>query len=335
MPLIVTPSELERRAELYHQLGALITAGLPILQSLEHLSRNPPARSFRRVLIQAHADISAGDNFTASFARADKDLPVFDVALLEAGEQSGRLEICVQMLSQYYRERAQLARQIISNCIYPAVLLHMVVLIFPTSMLVALVWKSELAPFLAQKAIILAPVYGIFLVLAVMLQEKRSEHFRATIEHFIDAIPILGSARRKLALARVSAALEALIRAGIPIFSAWPLAAAAGGSPRLRRAVASWKAELEMGQTPAEMLRRSPEFPDMFANLYASGEVSGQLDDAMHRLHKYYQEEGTRTMQAFAQWMPRVVYFVIAIAVAWQVISFYRTYFQQLGEVMQ
>ncbi|MBA4148769.1 MAG: type II secretion system F family protein [Verrucomicrobia bacterium] len=335
MPLIVTPSELERRAELYHQLGALLIAGVPVLQSLEHLGRNPPSRAFRKVLAQAHADISGGDNFTRSFSRADHDLPLFDVALLEAGEQSGRLEICLQMLAQYYRERAKLARQVISNCIYPAVLLHMVILIFPTSMLVALALRGETAPFVMQKVVMLAPIYAAIWIGAVLLQEKRSEQLRASLEHFLDAIPILGSARRKLALARLSAALEALIRAGVPVLAGWNLAAAASGSPRLRRRVAAWKPEFEMGQTPAELLRQSPEFPDMFANLYASGEISGQQDDTMHRLHMYYQEEGTRTMRTFAQWLPRLVYFVIVIVIAWQVISFYKGYFGQLGDVMQ
>ena len=42
MPLILTPRQLERRAEIYQQLGVLISAGLTVPQSLEQLKRNPP-----------------------------------------------------------------------------------------------------------------------------------------------------------------------------------------------------------------------------------------------------------------------------------------------------
>ena len=34
-------------------------------------------------------------------------------------------------------------------------------------------------------------------------------------------------------------------------------------------------------------------FPDLFANLYSSGEVSGKLDETLKRLYAHYQEEGT------------------------------------------
>jgi type II secretory pathway component PulF len=48
MPLIITPRQLERRAELYHQLAVLISAGLTIRQGLEQLKRNPPDRALRQ-----------------------------------------------------------------------------------------------------------------------------------------------------------------------------------------------------------------------------------------------------------------------------------------------
>lgn len=335
MSLIVTPSELERRAELYHQLGALLIAGVPVLQSLEQLQRHPPAWTFRRMLATAHADIVAGETFTTAWTRSDADLPKFDAALIAAGEKSGRLESCLQMLAQYYRDRAQLARQVISSTTYPLLLIHMVVLIFPTSMLNELVWQGKVIPFIAQKVMVLGPLYVVVLGFIILLQNKRHTAIRGIVERVLNVVPLLGSARRKLALARLSAALEALIRSGVPVISSWPLAAAASGFVQFHDRVDSWARHIEMGQTPADMLRRSPEFPEMFSNMYASGEVSGQLDDTLHRLYVYYQEEGTRGLKLFSQVATRLLYFGIAGLIAWKVVSFYMGYFSQLGEVMK
>ncbi len=47
MPFIVTPSELNRRADFYHQLQQLTSAGLGIVNSLDQLRRNSPSRSYR------------------------------------------------------------------------------------------------------------------------------------------------------------------------------------------------------------------------------------------------------------------------------------------------
>ena len=108
MPLIVTPGQLSLRSELYHQLGALLAAGLPLPKALETLQRNPPARSFRKPIARLIFELERGETFTEAMVRVGRWLPSFDAALLEAGEQSGRLDACFRLLADYYKERAQL-----------------------------------------------------------------------------------------------------------------------------------------------------------------------------------------------------------------------------------
>ena len=50
MPLIITPRQFTQRAELFHQLNQLTSAGIPIVRALEQIKRSPPARSFREPL---------------------------------------------------------------------------------------------------------------------------------------------------------------------------------------------------------------------------------------------------------------------------------------------
>jgi len=107
--------------------------------------------------------------------------------------------------------------------------------------------------------------------------------------------------------------------------------AAASGSPELRRIVESWKPQIEAGRTPAEVLSAGRKFPETFANLYATGEVSGQLDDSLKRLYQYYNEEGTRKLYAFAQWTPRLVYFAVVLIIAYKIVRFYTGYFNEVN----
>ena len=83
--------------------------------------------------------------------------------------------------------------------------------------------------------------------------------------------------------------------------------------------------------TPAEVVRASRAFPDLFVNQYATGEVSGQLDDVLRRLHQYFQEEGTRKLRAVAQWTPRVVYLVVVLAIAFFVLRFWIAEFRNIA----
>ena len=111
------------------------------------------------------------------------------------------------------------------------------------------------------------------------------------------------------------------------VIEAWNLAATASGSPAFRRAVAAWKPQLAAGRTPAELVRACRLFPETFANLYASGEISGKLDETLRRLYSYYQEEGTLKLNLFATWTPRLAYCIVAVIIAYNVIQFYTGYF--------
>jgi type II secretory pathway component PulF len=110
------------------------------------------------------------------------------------------------------------------------------------------------------------------------------------------------------------------------------LAATASGSPALRRTVLGWRPLVNAGQTPAEVVSASGRFPDLFASQYATGEVSGQLDDTLGRLHAYYQEEGSRKLHAFSRWTPRAIYFCIMLMIAYRIIQFYTGYFNQVRD---
>jgi type II secretory pathway component PulF len=184
-----------------------------------------------------------------------------------------------------------------------------------------------------KAVLVLSPLYFVTIFLIYATQSRHGEKWRARIESCIRPIPILGTARRFLALARLAAALEALISAGVNIVQAWDLAATASGSPALRRIVENWKPQIEVGRTPAEIIRDDRIFPEMFANLYASGEVSGKLDETLRRLYAHYQEEGTRKLYAFAQWVPRLIYLLVAGIIAYKVVSFYLGYFQQINDM--
>lgn len=331
---LVTPGHLETKAELYHQLGSFISAGVPILQSLQTLQRSPPAARFRPMLAKLSEGLMTGMTFTQALQQAGDWVPYFDLAMIEAGERSGRLDIIMRMLSAYYRQQAALTKRMISQLLYPLFLFHFAVLVFPTSSLVDLVKTGDLLHFALTKSYLLAVYAGIGVVM-FLCAGRHGAHWRAVVERLAGMIPILGKARRELALARLAAALEALLNAGVPIIQAWMMAAETTGSAALRQRILSWKVPMEMGrQKPGELLSQSPEFPELFANLYVAGEVSGQLDDTLRRLHTYFNDEGNRRMDLFVQWMPKLIYLLIAGAIGWQVIQFWSGYFAQINAVM-
>ncbi len=329
--IILFPGQLARRAELYHQLAQLTAAGLPILNALEQIARHPPSLAFREPLNLIRQEIIAGSNFIDAVSRSGHWLPQFDLALLEAGEHSGRLDACFRVLADYYSDRARMARQMISDLAYPMFLFHFAIFILPFAQLFT---SGDWKMYLLKTFGVLIPFYLGFAALIYAAQSKHGETWRSIMERLLHPIPILGSGRRELALARLAMALEALLNAGVNIIAAWELAAKVSGSPALRRAVTAWKPDVLAGQTPSEALTASGVFPDLFDNQYHSGEISGKLDETLKRLRQYYQDEGTRKIQIVSQWVPRLIYLIVALFIAFKIVSFYSGYFQQVNQIM-
>lgn len=329
--IVFTPGQFARRAELYHQLAQLSAAGLPITNALEQLQRHPPSSAFREPLRLMLTEINAGRTFSEAMAGAGKWVPPLDLALVEAGERSGRLDASFRTLADLYTERARMAKQMLGDLAYPVFLLHFAVLIFAFIRYVG-TWQAHSGLMLI--AGVLIPVYAGVAVLIYLSQSRHGEAWRSIYEKVLHGVPLLGSGRRELALARLALALEALINAGVTIIEAWELAATVSGSPALRRIVHRFLPDVKAGQTPSEAVTACGKFPDLFANQYHAGEVSGKLDETLRRLHRYYQEEGSRKIQMVAQWTPRLIYLVIALCIAYFIVNFWMKHFQNISNVM-
>jgi type II secretory pathway component PulF len=331
MAILLTPKSLGQRAELYHQLAALIGAGVGLPRALETVRNAPPSRSLRPILAQLREGLDSGQTFTESVRQTGSRIPEFDIALIEASELSGRLDWGLGLLSEHYRERAGLLRSVISDFLYPAFVFHVAVFVFPFA---EAFLTGNWGTYALRVAVPLGIVYGLVFLVAYACQGRHGERWRSVLEQAMLMIPLIRSARQAWALSRLSVALGALISAGISIIEAWILASGASGSPRLRRTVASWQPALAGGETPGELISRSREFPEMFASQYQTGEMSGQLDQVLKRLHAYYADEATRRSRQLAQWFPRLVYFGLMLAIAYRIVQFYVGYFNQLAPLL-
>ena len=334
MALLITPGQLSGRSELFHQLSQVTASGIGLMGALEVLQRNPPRPSLREPVARLLAQLRDGHSFGDSLERSGRWLSAFDVAMLQAGEKSGRLPDCFRVLSRYYDQKTQLARSVIGVTAYPLLVFHVAVFIFPLSRLTDLVLKGAVVPFVLQKFFVLAPVYGIAAFLAFALQSTHAEPWRALVEKFASLVPLLGTARRSLAIARLALALEALLNAGVTVIEAWEMAVAASGSPALRRVFARAKSSLQTGQQPSEMISNSREFPSAFASLYHSGEISGTLDDALRRSHALFEEEGSRKMKQFIFGLAGLLTAGVMLMAAWGIVSSWMDRMRELNDAI-
>ena len=334
MSIIVTPSQLKAQGEFYIQLAQMTAAGVTIAQGVEMLKRSAPSPNFRRIAEATSRGLQLGQPFAEALRGASRTIPEFDVALIEAGEHSGRLDQCLRILGDYYKERGTMASRMLSQLMYPIFLFHFAIFLFPMPLFTGLILNGATGAFLKNKLAILIPFYAALLFFFWIVKSDRNAAIRNMVEQVALRIPFISGLRRCLSLARLCAALEALINAGVTIIEAWDLAARASGSQQLMRAVAQVRPQIVSGELPSDAIAAQGVYPDLFVSSYRTGEMSGQLDDALRRMYRYYQEAATDGLNRLTEWLPKIVYFIVAIAVGYQVISFYAGYFNQVNNII-
>jgi type IV pilus assembly protein PilC len=334
--VIVTPAQLKRRAELYAQLGSMLTAGVPLMQALEMVTNDSKLRVSRKVMVTLLEHLKNGLSFGDSMAQVYGWIPEFDIALLSAGEHAGRLDYSFKQLGMYYDTRAAVIRETLGGLWRTAITFHVFLLLFPLGFLFDFILGIlngdylKCVPFVVERVAAFALLWGTVFLLIFACQGSRGEPWRAIMERISRLVPILGTALQYLALSRLCAALEALVISGVSIVKGWALSSSASGSPSLKKTVAKWKPDLEGGSTPAGLVAETTYFPDMFRNLYHTGEISGKLDDSLGRLHTYYREEGFRLLRVFTKILNGVLYAFVALLVAYNVVHFFIQYYQKM-----
>src|ERR1035438_334508 len=205
---MVTPGTLNRRAQLFEQLAAMISAGVPLTKALEMAARNRSTGIPRKVLQQLTHHLQEGHTFTDAMqlvsgqkratqqeievslkpGRGAYALSEFDVALLSAGEESGRLDATFQMLARYYASRAKIINDTISGSIITIVTLHVFLIVFPIGFLIAFVLGivnnqfSQCLPFLIEKVVVFGLLYAGVGSFAFAGQGNRSAGWRSLVE---------------------------------------------------------------------------------------------------------------------------------------------------------
>lgn len=307
-------------AVFYDQLRVLLATGMPIVQALELAAGVAPS-PHRELGRSWSAGCAAGATLAAQLAQAGE--PPLAVAMVRAGEASGRLpELCGE-IAGYCRHAIALRTLVIGRLIYPAGLLH-----------VALV--AAAVPAVAMRGgspwLLLAGPATLWAALAAAGIAARSAS--PTTLARLALLPGVHALTLPLVAGNVCLVLRAALGAGMLMAPALELAADACGNrvyaERLRTAAAGLSAGRLRDLTAA---LGACGFPAEVVQLVANGEVAGTLEETLARCATYQQER----FRLRTEWTARVatgtVYGLAMLFAALTVISFWMGYVGTIKEL--
>lgn len=300
-------------ALLTRQLATLIAAKLPIEQALLGVSEQSEKKNTRTLLLSIRTQVLEGHSLAYAIKQLPNAFPPLYCATIEAGEQSGKLDIVLNRLADYTEQQQTMKQKIQQALIYPSVMTFISIgiisflLTFVVPKIIGVFNSTgQSLPELTQTLIHISNflknhglVCLIIIIILVVLfkQSLKQEKVRFNWHLFLLKIPLLSYLIRAINTSRFSHTLAILSSGGVPILKSMTVATNLISSLPINYAIKKAVNEVKEGASLSKALKSTKYFSPMSTHLIASGENSGQLSEMLEHAAKTQDTDVNRIIE--------------------------------------
>lgn len=313
------------------QLSTLISARVPIIQSLRILEAQISNKYLLEVITDLIASVENGDSLSSAMTKHDKIFGTVYVSLVKSGEVSGSLDKSLVYLADQLEKDYELKGKVKSAMTYPIFVLSALgivgVLMFKfvlPNLTAVLEEQGGNLPAISVALIAFTKFFGkfwwIFLlaiassILGVRLYISTVKGRRQWDELKIH-LPIIGSIFQRIYLARFSRNLSTLVIGGIPIIKALQIVADIINNVVYKEIVMDAVMKISEGKSISEGLSGHQEFPPIVTQMVKVGEQTAQLDEIMGKLASFYEKEVDAKVATLTTLMEPIIMIILGIGV--------------------
>jgi type IV pilus assembly protein PilC len=342
--------KLGELAIMTRQLATMVSSGMTILRAFYVLEAQTDNKKLREVIVGVRKDIEAGLPLSDALERHPKVFNALYVAMTRSGETGGMLDQSLLRVADQLEKEESLRRQVRSAMVYPTVvlsfalcvLLALVAFIVPVFVKVFEQFGGDL-PTITKFTVGISElvtgrwylmILGIVGGVVAFRKWKKSARGRAQWDALKLRIPMkIGDIVQKVALARWSRTLSALVSAGVPLLQALDITGKTAGNTVIDRAMANVSASVKQGGTIAAPLRESPVFPAMVSHMVGVGEQTGALDTMLSKIADFYEDQVNAAVKALTSILEPVMIVVVGGIVGFIVIAMYMPLFKVYDQI--
>jgi type IV pilus assembly protein PilC len=344
LPSVGNKVKLKELAVFSRQFSTMINAGLSMLRALSILEEQQPNKAFASILTEVRLEVESGSALSVSMAKHPDIFPPLMVNMIKAGEVGGFLDKVLTQIADNYEAEVALRGKVKSAMTYPVVVLVMAIvmtigmLLFivptfaglftqlggtlpaPTQILVTLsnFLKVAIVPLLII-TVILAVVWG---------RVKHTERVREFVDPLKLKMPVFGQLFRKIALARFCRNLGTMLSSGVPILQSLDIVADTSGNVVVAHAVHDVQESVRNGESLTEPLSKHDVFPPMVTQMLAVGEDTGALDNMLHKISDFYDQEVEATTEQLTALIEPLMIAVLGGIVGSMIVALYMPIFK-------
>ena len=328
------------------QFVSITQAGVPMKEALQMLSEQTENKWLKRAISEVLLNVEKGNTLADSMRSQPDIFPPMLVNMVEAGEQSGSLEMAFSRMAVHFEKEAKLKATIKKATIYPiilviaaigviAVMLLFVIPIFIDMFADLDIEMPAITMFVMNSSkwmtshwyVVLGIIVGV--VVAYKLIYKTTQG-RLTIDRIKMKMPLFGKLTVKTACSQFARTMSTLLMSGISTIDALETTSKIVNNIHYTNAMLKAREEVMKGIPLSEPLEASGIFPPMVYHMTGIGEETGNVEEMLEKMADYYDEEVEMTTQSvLAAMEPIIILFMaliigtLVIAVIWPIASMY------------
>ena len=326
------------------QLAHLLKAGMTLDEGLSILEKRFKQPRVQQMTHSLHQGLVDGRSFSQSLREFPRIFPALYVNMVAAGEASGALPEILLRLVKHLAQTKALRDRVQQALIYPAALAvagTALVTVFITFMVPQLTqFMSQTGGTLPLPTRVLIEVHHLmtsYWWLAVLILVGAAVGFRAFIrndegrvawDRFRLSIPGYGRIIRHRYYAQFARTLGTLMENGIPLLRALELVTEIAGNRYLSLKLTEARRAVIDGATLSAALGSQKLFPELFTDMMAVGEQTGEFATTMQTIADVYERELDRIVRIVSELIPIAIIVVIAILVGLVVYSILSAVFE-------
>jgi type II secretory pathway component PulF len=321
------------RASMLRQIATALQAGLPLLPALQVVHEQADSEALKTLLSDLEKRVQSGESLSDAMAAHGRDFSPLDVSMVRVGETAGVLDQVMGHLADFAEHDMDVREKVRSAATYPIFVLGLaavsvvviITIILPRVMGTVMEGMGATAlPAPTRMLLWLSDFlqsYGWFVLLVLIAAGwafhawRKKPAGRLALDKFKLRVPVLGTALRRIAVARFARTLGTLSQSGIQILEALHVLRGTLGNEALAQKVDKVAADIKQGQSIAEPLRATGEFPPLLIQVIAMGERTGKLDELLLQTANTYEKETTAAIQRVMTVLPAVFIVVLALVV--------------------
>lgn len=296
------------------QFSIMLNTHIPILDCLDILKNQPYSSYFRNILAVVYEDVQSGMLMSEALDKHAKVFPNFFRSMIKVGELSGKLDIVLTSLADYYETDSELRRKVKSALSYPMMLAGMtlgIVVLMLT--LVVPTFRETLTELGVEVTGLTAAVYavsdfvlewwqlilaGAVIISLLIFAISRTEFGGYAIDVLKLKLPIIKSIQINIITARFARGFALLLSSGMDLNEAMYATEIVIGNKYLTKRFHEATEAVRGGMSLTNAFESYKLFPPMMIQMITIGEKTNALDDVLMRSCNFFDTQVETSMNS-------------------------------------